>query len=120
MLNSYHCSINLKSEYSALRLPVHKKPQQHRCIKYQDNDGRSAVAEPAVASDVGGLHEIVKDYGLLFPQGDAKALAAQIIKLYEDKGFYRQTAEQCYNRAKDFDINTMVEQYISLYQQSIG
>lgn len=75
-----------------------------------------AAGKPAVASDVEGLREIVNGYGLLFPQGDAKALAAQIIKLYEDKGFYRQIAEQCYNRAKDFDINTMVHQYMTVYK----
>lgn len=74
-----------------------------------------AAGKPAVASDVGGLHEIVKDYGLLFPQGDAKALAAQVIKLYEDNGFYRQIAEQCLERAQEFDINKMIEQYMTMY-----
>lgn len=74
------------------------------------------AARPFVASDVPGLHETVSGYGLLFPQGDAEALAAQIIKLYEDKGFYHQIAEQCYNRAKYFDINTMVHQYMTVYK----
>ena len=74
------------------------------------------AARPFIASDVPGLHETVNDYGLLFPQGDAEALAAQIIKLYEDKGFYHQIAEQCYNRAKYFDINTMVHQYMTVYK----
>lgn len=74
------------------------------------------AARPFVASDVPGLHETVNGYGLLFPQGDAKALAAQIIKLYEDKGFYRQIAEQCLGRAQEFDIHHMIQQYIAVYK----
>lgn len=78
------------------------------------------AARPFVASDVPGLRETAKGYGLLFKQGDAEALAAQVLKLYEDNDFYRQIATRCLARAQEFDISIMVEKHIDLYHKMAG
>lgn len=74
-----------------------------------------SVGKPFVASDVNGLREVTKDYGLLFPHGDEKALAEIIMKLHDDKDYYKQVADKCYERACQFDIKTMVEAYSNIY-----
>lgn len=74
-----------------------------------------SVGKPFVASDVNGLREVTKDYGILFPHEDEKALAETIIKLHDDKVYYKQVADKCYERAQQFDIKTMVEAYSNIY-----
>lgn len=74
-----------------------------------------SVGKPFVASDVNGLREVTKDYGILFPHGDEKALAEIIMKLHDNKDYYKQVADNCYERACQFDIKTMVEAYSNIY-----
>ncbi len=63
-----------------------------------------AVGCPVIASDAGGLPEIVTDgeTGLLYPPGDVDALAAQISRLAGDPALYaalsRQGIESVYAR----------------------
>ena len=73
------------------------------------------VGKPFIASDVDGLHEIVEGAGLLFKEGDCKALADIIERLMYDRVFYEQTAESCLNRAKKYDIKLMIKRYNELY-----
>lgn len=56
-------------------------------------------------------------YGLLFPHGDAEALAKIIRRLAEDKSYYDEVAAKCYERARQFDISTTVEEYYRIYQK---
>ncbi len=70
---------------------------------------------PFVASDVEGLREVTKNYGVLFPHGDDKALASIIQKLSEDKEYKKQVADKCLERAKMFDIQKMVNAYNEVY-----
>lgn len=74
-----------------------------------------SVGKPFVASDVDGLREITKGYGVLFPHGDYQALANDIKHLVEDRPYYNQVAAQCYERAKQFDIINMVDRYADIY-----
>ena len=75
-----------------------------------------AAGKPFVASDVKGLREVTKGYGILFPHGDAKVLAEVISRLHDDKQYYYQISERCYERAKEFDISKMVEAYNQVYE----
>lgn len=75
-----------------------------------------SVGKPFVASDVDGLREMTQGAGLLFPHGDDKALADIIEQLYSDHQMYQQVADACYQKAKQFDISKMVEQYDKLYR----
>lgn len=76
-----------------------------------------AAGKPVIASDVSGLAEIVKDYGLLFKTGDAHALALLIKQLSEDARFYEEVASRCATRACDFDIKKMIKEYGELYKE---
>ena len=76
-----------------------------------------SVGKPFIASDVDGLREVVKGYGVLFPHQDSNALAQEILKLERNKDLYDQTAAKCGERAKDFDISKMVEGYIDVYKK---
>lgn len=75
-----------------------------------------ASGRPFVASDVPGLAEIVKGYGVLFQKGNAKELAEKILKLLNDKEYYGMVAEACLARASQYDIYKMVNQHILLYE----
>lgn len=74
-----------------------------------------ASGRPFIASDVDGLHDIVKDAGILFPHKNYLALAKEIKSLCEDISLYKTIAQQCQERAKDYDINIMAEKYNQLY-----
>ena len=75
-----------------------------------------ASRKPFIAADVPGLKEIVGGAGLLFSQGDEKALAKMITELLNDEKLYSKVAEACQTRAALYDINKMVEKHIALYQ----
>lgn|SRR5690606_2026102 len=77
-------------------------------------------SRPFVASDVPGLREVVKDYGLLFRQGDSKELSNHIFKLYSDKEYYDKIARQCLERSKHYDIMNMVNEYIEVYKKLLN
>ena len=79
-------------------------------------EGMSAH-KPFIASDVNGLKEVTKGYGILFPHEDAKVLADEIDHLTSDESYYNEIAERCYNRALEFDISKMVNGYYSVYQE---
>ena len=74
-----------------------------------------AAGKPFVASDVDGIREVTRGYGILFPHEDAEALAAIIQRLHDDADYYQQVAAKCYERAKQFDITEMVARYNSVY-----
>lgn len=76
-----------------------------------------ASGRPFIASDVDGLHDIVQGAGVLFPEGDDKELANQIRHLCEHPDEYQRIAEQCQQRARQFDISMMAENYLNLYSK---
>ena len=78
-------------------------------------EGMSAH-KPFIASNVNGLKEVTKGYGILFPHEDAKALAEEIKRLASDETYYNEIAERCYNRALEFDISNTVSGYADVYK----
>ena len=76
--------------------------------------------KPFIASDVNGLKEVTKGYGLLFPHEDAKALAEKINRLASDETYYNEIAERCYNRALEFDISNTVSGYADVYKNILN
>lgn len=75
-----------------------------------------ASGRPFIASDVDGLHEIVKDAGILFPHGDYKQLAKEIRQVCSNPVHYNAVARECQERAKQYDISIMAEKYNQLYK----
>lgn len=74
-----------------------------------------SVGKPFIASDVDGLREMTQGAGLLFPHGDAEALARIIRELHDKDSLYKEVAYRCYQRASRFDIAEMVEKYNDIY-----
>lgn len=74
-----------------------------------------AAGKPVIASDVDGLREVVKGYGVLFPAGDAHALAKEISYIGENRELYQSVAKRCSQRARDFDISKMIDGYYKIY-----
>ena len=77
-----------------------------------------ASGKPFVASNVPGLTEVVKGAGILFEDNDEHQLAQVIQKLIFDASYYQQTVRRCEERAQQFDINIMVDNYIKLYKNT--
>lgn len=72
---------------------------------------------PVVASDVGGVSELVDaETGILVPQGDAAALADGLKRLLSDAGLLaRMGAMGRANYERDFRASTMIEKTLSIY-----
>nr|WP_299343594.1 glycosyltransferase [Allomuricauda sp.] len=79
-----------------------------------------ASGKPFIASDVPGLSEVVINAGLLFPNNDAKALSSKIIELLENPAHAQKIVSRCQKRAQDFNIDTMVDNYLKLYRRLTG
>ena len=78
-------------------------------------EGMSA-GKPFVASDVDGVHEITNGYGILFPHEDDQSLSEILQRLSIDDAYYREVAEKCYYRAKNYDLSKMVDRYFEVYE----
>lgn len=76
-----------------------------------------ASGNPFVASDVEGLREVTKGYGVLFPHGDYKTLADIIQNLNTDDVFRSEIISKCKMRAVQYDVNTMVQRYNNMYKE---
>ena len=74
-----------------------------------------SVGKPFIASDVDGLHEMVENAGILFRHQDAKQLTQEIMSLEESPAKYQSVAQQCFDKAKLFDISIMVSKYNDVY-----
>ena len=82
-------------------------------------EGMSA-GKPFVASDVNGLREVTKGYGLMFKHEDYRELADLIMSLGENKELYDKTAKNCHQRAMEFDLSRMVREYENVYDRIIN
>jgi len=82
-----------------------------------------ACGVPPLASDVGGLPEVVEDgrSGLLCPVGAVEVMAARAIALLTDSGAHRAMSEAARARAVDrFDRSLWIGEYESAYRELLG
>lgn len=75
-----------------------------------------ACGRPFVASDVDGLHEIVDGYGVLFEHENHVMLADEIKRLCEDSEYSNAVVRKCQERAKQYDISGMADNYYIVYK----
>jgi len=81
-----------------------------------------AARRPLVASNTGGLAEIVDDgvSGLLVPPGDASALAWAIAEVLSVPGLAARLAEEGYRRYRSsFTMEAMVNGWLSAYSELV-
>lgn len=74
-----------------------------------------ASGKPFIASNTPGLGDVVMNAGLLFEDKDVAGLVKIIKELVTDINYSNQTVLKCQNRAQDYDIQTMIDNYIKLY-----
>jgi glycosyltransferase involved in cell wall biosynthesis len=82
-----------------------------------------AAGLPIVASDVGGLRELVEDgvSGVLVPPGDAGALAAALTRLVADAELRRAMGEASRARAEQlFDLPRFRQAHLELYRRLLA
>lgn len=75
-----------------------------------------AFGIPTIVSDVEGLGDIVKGYGIVFPDNDYKTLANKIMTLSLTSNLYFNMREKCINRARQFDIKETSLYYDEIYK----
>ncbi|MEZ4515324.1 MAG: glycosyltransferase [Chloroflexota bacterium] len=79
-----------------------------------------AYGKPVIASAVGGVMDVVEDgvTGILFPEGDADALAKGILALSIDQQLYKRMTQAARERYLDrFTPERVVPQYVALYER---
>lgn len=74
-----------------------------------------ASKKPFIASNVPGLAGIVSGAGILFEQGNSRALTMEIKKLIDNPTHYQSVVKACQERADKYDIKIMVDKHIQLY-----
>lgn len=74
-----------------------------------------AAGKPVIASNVDGLKQVVEGAGLIFEKGNPEQLADKINVLLHNPDIYDETTIKCFNRAKQFDIRHMADQYLQVY-----
>ena len=77
---------------------------------------------PVVASEVGGVPELVRDgkTGLIVPLGDAAGLVTGIQRIIEDEQFQKALSTSAAMDAKErFDIQRQAKEYLELYTEII-
>lgn len=82
-----------------------------------------ACAKPIVATEVGGIPEVVVngETGLLVPPRDADALAHAIMTLLTDEPLARQVASAGYERVRRrFSAERMVAETLEVYRRLLG
>lgn len=82
-----------------------------------------AAGIPVVASDAGGIPEAVAhgETGLLFPSGDARALATAVSDLLADTARARAMGEAGRIRIRrDFSVDRMVEGNLAIYKELLA
>jgi glycosyltransferase involved in cell wall biosynthesis len=74
-----------------------------------------ASGKPLVASDVNGITEIVSGTGILFEHENYTDLASKILGISNCRELYNEIAMKCLDKAREFNINKVLENYYELY-----
>lgn len=75
-----------------------------------------AAGKPVVASDVPGLSEVVQGAGCLFSQGNYNELSSIVEELFNNNTLYEKVKKNCLKRSVEYNINSMVKDYLKEYK----
>ncbi len=79
-----------------------------------------AMGLPCVASEVGGVRELLAEPGMgsVVPPGSAEALYQELGRYLADSALRRATGERAYSKVKDeYDQSAVLAQLLSIYRQ---
>ena len=81
----------------------------------------AAAGRPVIASDVGGVADIVVDgeTGLVFPPDDEDALAAALVRLARDPVLRLRLGSAAPTHARSYSAERLVDDLDSLYRQAL-
>jgi len=80
-----------------------------------------ACGVPVVGSDSGAIPEVIGDAGLIFPEGDAQALAGHLRRLMADPDLRRALGERGYRRATTlYSQEAVAHQTAAFYRRLVG
>ncbi|MEO0073267.1 MAG: glycosyltransferase family 4 protein [candidate division WOR-3 bacterium] len=81
-----------------------------------------ASGVPVIASDIAGYNEVVVpgETGLLFPAGDAAALADALAVLLQDESRRQRMRQACRQRAEQFSWQTVARRIEELYLELLA
>jgi glycosyltransferase involved in cell wall biosynthesis len=72
---------------------------------------------PVIGSTCGAIPEVIDDAGLVFPEGDAEALASALREMLSDNGLRERLALAGLERVKQYSWERVAEKTYALYQQ---
>lgn len=80
-----------------------------------------ACRVPVIGSDSGEIPYVIGDAGLVFPEGDATALADCLTKLIDQPEVKHQVAQKGYDRAMaQYTNHALAQQQLAFYQSLVG
>ncbi|MBD2426118.1 hormogonium polysaccharide biosynthesis glycosyltransferase HpsO [Phormidium sp. FACHB-1136] len=79
-----------------------------------------ACAVPVIGSDSGEIPHVIQDAGLVFPEGNAAALADRLRLLLENPSQRQTLAERGYSRAITHYTNTALAKELLAFYQDLG
>ncbi len=82
-----------------------------------------AYGVPVIASNVGGLPELIESgqTGFLEPVGDTKAMAADALRLLTDQTLYEKISKNAQEIARTkFSVDTILPKYVSYYERVLA
>jgi glycosyltransferase involved in cell wall biosynthesis len=93
---------------------------------WEETAGLSAIEQmmrggAVIASDIGGLGEVVGEAGLKFAAGDVDGLASCLRRLLDNPGLVKILGDKARNRARElFSQERMVQEHICFYREISG
>jgi glycosyltransferase involved in cell wall biosynthesis len=72
---------------------------------------------PIIATNVGGVPDIVKDNGVLFHDNDLNGLVAAMLKLAQDIQLREEMGKKSIKDVEKFDVQSIANQYQLLYER---
>lgn len=80
-----------------------------------------ATGVPVVGSDSGAIPEVIGEAGLIFPEGDAPALANQLRRLCADSGLARELTRRGIARAEDeYSQRVLAARTLAFYREVLA
>jgi L-malate glycosyltransferase len=76
-----------------------------------------ASGVPVIGSTCGSIPEVIGDAGLVFPEGDAEALACALRRTLFDEGLRKRMAQAGLARVKQYSWERVAEKTYEFFQQ---